>query len=73
MTSTIVKDYYNHICKEWNVSPTSDTYTGYESVEHKLSYYSKELWNNADEKGKEQIINDVFDIYRSINIMRHDI
>ena len=34
-------DYYNHICKEWGVTPTSEKYTGYEHVEDKLKTYTK--------------------------------
>lgn len=69
MQNTIVENYYNHICNEWGVKPTSNVYSGYESVIDQLKTYSKERWNNTDEKGKEKIIDDVFNIYRSIDII----
>ena len=62
-------DYYNHICKEWGVTPTSEKYTGYEHVEDKLKTYTKEHWESADEAGKESIVDEVFDIYRSVNVI----
>lgn len=69
MQNITVENYYNHICNEWGVNPTSDEYSGYEGVLDQLKTYSKESWNSADEKGKEKIIDEVFDIYRSINIV----
>jgi len=69
MQNTIVETYYNHICNEWGVKPTSDVCSGYEGVLDQLMTYSKERWNNADVQGKEKIIDEVFDIYRSINII----
>lgn len=69
MTNTLVKQYYDYICSEWNVKPTSEKYTGYEQVEDKLKTYTKQRWESADEAGKENIVNDVFDIYRSVNII----
>lgn len=69
MQNTLIENYYKHICKEWNVTPTSDSYTGYETVEDQLKTFTKERWDQADDKGKDQIIDDVFDIYRSINII----
>lgn len=69
MTNTLIENYYNHICQEWNVTPTSDSYTGYELVTDQLMSYSKGRWNKADEKGKDKIVEDVFNIYRSVNII----
>ena len=69
MQNTLVENYYNHICQEWGVTPTSDTYTGYESVENNLKAYSKDRWENADDTGKDKIVEDVFNIYRGINII----
>ena len=48
MQNTIVETYYNHICNEWGVKPTSDVCSGYEGVLDQLMTYSKERWNNAD-------------------------
>ena len=62
-------EYYKHICNEWGVTPTSEKYTGYEHVEDKLKTYTKERWESADEAGKDSIVNEVFDIYRSVNII----
>jgi len=62
-------EYYKHICNEWGVTPTSEKYTGYEHVEDKLKTYTKERWESADEAGKDSIVNEVFDIYRSLNII----
>lgn len=69
MQNTLIDNYYNHICKEWGVTPTSDTYTGYENVEAQLMQYSKDRWDKADDAGKDAIVNEVFDIYRSVNII----
>lgn len=69
MQNTLIENYYNHICQEWNVNPTSDSYTGYETVEDQLKTYTKERWEQADDKGKDKIVDDVFNIYRSINII----
>jgi hypothetical protein len=69
MTNILVENYYNHICQEWGVVPTSDTYTGYETVEQQLMSYSKERWTQADDAGKDKLVEDVFNIYRSINII----
>ena len=32
MSNTLVENYYNHICQDWDVTPTSDTYTGYDTL-----------------------------------------
>ena len=69
MPNTLVENYYNYICKEWGVTPTSDTYTGYETVEKQLKSYSKEVWDLANDTDKDKIVEDVFDIYRSVNII----
>jgi|TARA_B110000977_G_scaffold121228_1_gene155982 hypothetical protein len=69
MSNTLVENYYNHICQEWGVTPTSDTYTGYETVAQQLKSYSKERWTQADDAGKDKLVEDVFNIYRNINII----
>ena len=69
MTNTTINEYYKHICNEWNVVPTSDSFTGYEHVEEQLASYSKDRWTKADDKGKDQIVEDVFNIYRSVNVI----
>ncbi len=69
MQNTLIENYYNHICKEWNVTPTNDSYSGYESVEEQLKTYTKDRWNKADDNGRDQIVQDVFNIYRSVNVI----
>lgn len=64
-----VVDYYNHLCTEWNFTPTSATCTGYESVEKDLMALSKERWAKEDDHGKAAIEQEVFDIYRSVNVL----
>ena len=64
-----VESYYNHICNEWGVQPTSPTYTGYEHVEKQLKSYTKERWLVASEEGRQQIEDEVFDIYRNVFII----
>ena len=69
MTSTLINQYYTHICNEWNVTPTSEKYTGYEHVEDTLKTYTKDRWESTDEAGKDIIVDEVFDIYRSVNVI----
>ena len=64
-----IESYYNHICNEWGVQPTSLVYTGYEHVEAQLKSYTKERWLVASEEGRQQIEDEVFDIYRTVNII----
>ena len=66
---TNVETYYNHICNEWGVQPTSPTFTGYEHVEEQLKSYTKERWLVSNEEGRQQIEDEVFDIYRTVNII----
>jgi hypothetical protein len=72
MTSIInpkIVDYYNHVCSEWNYTPTTPVSTGYEDVTSALMALSKEKWSAADAAGKLAIEQEVFDIYRSKNIL----
>ena len=69
MTSTIVKDYYDHVCNEWGVTPTDLIYTGYEHVYDQLKSYSKERWLLESEEGRQKIEDEIFELYRSINII----
>ena len=61
--------YYNHLCKEWNYTPTELVSTGYEDVTQDLMACSKQAWNAADDAGKQSIEQQVFDIYRSKDIL----
>lgn len=61
--------YYQHLCVEWGIAPDSDECSGYESVLPRLRELSKQAWVNADDAGKIDIEQEVFDIYRQINIL----
>jgi hypothetical protein len=65
----MIDAYYDQICQEWGVIPSSDVCTGYESVLPSLQALSKEAWLLANDAGKEQIQQEVFDIYRQVNIV----
>jgi hypothetical protein len=65
----MIKQYYQQLCQEWGYTPTTEVCTGYESVMPQLRALSKELWSAADDAGKEAIQQEVFNIYRSINIV----
>jgi len=65
----MIKKYYQQLCLEWAYTPTQDTATGYESVVPQLRKLSKQAWTAADEAGRQAIQDEVFDIYRSINIV----
>jgi hypothetical protein len=65
----MIQQYYDKICAEWGVSPTSDVYTGYESVYDQLRALSKERWTAADDAGKEAIQEAAFQIYRGIGVV----
>jgi len=65
----MLNQYYQQLCNEWGYTPTADVCTGYESVMPKLRALGKDAWNRADDAGKQAIQDEVFDIYRSINIV----
>lgn len=69
ITNQTVIDYYNDLCTRWNYTPTDKMSTGYESVMPRLTQLGKEVWVNADDAGKQQIEDEVFDIYRSAGII----
>lgn len=62
-------NYHNYLCQQWNYTPTELMSTGYEDVMQDLTACSKEAWNAADEQGKKDIEQRVFDIYRSKDIL----
>lgn len=68
-TNQTIIDYYNDVCSRWNYTPTDKMSTGYEAVMPRLQQLSKEVWEAADAVGKQQIEDEVFDIYRSVNII----
>jgi len=65
----MIEQYYNQICAEWGVTPTADSYTGYEGVYDQLRALSKERWLAADDAGREAIQESAFQIYRSVGIV----
>ena len=65
----MIDQYYNQLCQEWAYTPTCDVATGYESVMPRLRALGKDTWNQATEAGRQAIQDEVFDIYRSINIV----
>ena len=65
----MVEQYYQQLCQEWGYTPTADVCTGYESVMPRLRKLGKEVWNRADDAGKQAIQDEVFDIYRSVGIV----
>ena len=65
----MLTQYYTQLCHEWGYTPTADVCTGYESVLPQLQALGKDPWARADDVGKQSIQDEVFDIYRSINIV----
>lgn len=52
----------------WNYSSADELSSGYESVMDKLKTYTKESYETLTEREKLQVVDEVFKIYRSINI-----
>lgn len=52
----------------WNFNAEQEQASGYESVIKKLKEYSSEEFRSSDEEKKREMVNQVFNIYRSINI-----
>lgn len=61
--------YYQHLCSEWGFVPTANECSGYESVLPRLRQLSKKVWTAANDQGKQEIEQEVFDIYRQVNIL----
>jgi hypothetical protein len=66
---SLVEQYYQQLCQEWGYTPTADVCTGYETVMHRLRALGKDVWNQADDAGKQAIQDEVFDIYRSVGVV----
>lgn len=64
-----MQPYYNSICNSWNFTPTEHSCTGYEDVLSSLEALSKERWLKENDEGKLAMEQEVFDIYRSKNIL----
>jgi hypothetical protein len=69
ITNPKVVAYYNYLCSQWNFTPTTKVSSGYESVIPRLQELGKAAWAAADDAGKEAIQQEVFDIYRRVNIL----
>ena len=65
----MLNQYYQQLCNEWGYTPIADVCTGYESVLPRLRVLGKDAWTKATDAGKQAIQDEVFDIYRSINIV----
>ena len=68
-TNQKILDYYNQLCQRWGYTPTDKVCTGYEAEMPRLLQLSKEVWLAADDAGKKDIEQEVFDIYRGKNIL----
>ena len=66
----MIEQYYQDLCQRWGYTPTADVCTGYEHIYPLLqTVYSKDSWNKATAEGKENIQDEVFQIYRQTNIV----
>lgn len=65
----MVEQYYNSICSAWNYTSTELMSTGYESDMPRLMLLTKDAWTSADDAGKLAIEDEVFNIYRSRDIL----
>jgi hypothetical protein len=65
----MVEQYYNGLCSSWNYTSTELMSTGYESDMPRLMQLTKDLWTSADDAGKLSIEDEVFNIYRSRDIL----
>lgn len=52
----------------WKYQAKKSFETGYESVEEQLAKYNCDMYENASNEEKEKLIDEVFDIIRSINV-----
>ena len=56
--------------QEWNYKSLSESSSGYEDVMDKLKSYKPEKYLKADQKEKEEMIEQIFQIYRNKNIYK---
>lgn len=54
---------------KWNFEPVTMQEIGYEGVNDKLREYTAERYEALDEEGKEKLVKEVLDIYRSVNLL----
>lgn len=69
VTNPTIVNYYQDICARWGYTPTDKMNTGYEPVASRLRQLSKDVWVNSNNAGREQIEDEVFNIYRSTGII----
>jgi len=69
VSDLIVADYYNYLCQAWNFTPTDRVCSGYEAYLPRLRELGKGAWIAADEIGKQEIQQEVFEIYRKVGIV----
>lgn len=69
ITNPEILNYYADICAEWNFTPVEKISSGYESVDGALRKLTKEKWAADTDIGKKAIEQEVFDIYRTSNII----
>jgi hypothetical protein len=62
-------NYYNNLCNQWRYTSTELEATGYEQAYPDLMKLTKEKWSNENDAGKLSIEQQVFDIYRAIDIL----
>jgi len=65
----MIEQYYNSLCSSWNYTPTDLMSTGYEADMPRLVQLTKDMWTGADDAGKLAIEDEVFNIYRSRDIL----
>jgi hypothetical protein len=65
----MIEQYYNSLCSSWNYTPTELISSGYEADMPRLMQLTKDVWTSADDAGKLAIEDEVFNIYRSRDIL----
>jgi hypothetical protein len=65
----MIEQYYNSLCSSWNYTPTELISSGYEADMPRLMQLTKDMWTSADDAGKLAIEDEVFNIYRSRDIL----
>lgn len=53
---------------EWSYKSKSDTSSGYEDLMDKFKEYTRERYLASDDEGKAKMVDELFEIYRRINI-----
>ncbi len=69
MSDMTAIEYYNYLTKIWNFRPTALKCNGYEFIMPDLAAYTKVDWDRASLAGKASIEQEVFDLYRSVNLV----